>query len=503
MAPFLPVVTQLMTLTAPRMPGAAGRRAGPRDFPHIGIFNDYLSVPYATGSTFASQFLQSQFKLRGHKVTVVGPRDPTAQPHELPQPSVPMPSVPVRSNPGFYLPMPSRWALQRLAEQRFDVVLGQTASSLMEAGGYLRAKQGVPLVCVNTSMLSSIYDVLLPESMSKDPKVQAWCKRYVVPFAEQASVKVYNNSDGLIVLSKGLERYWRDRGVTVPIHIIPRTVNPAVTEAEVGADPFPERAAKGARLIVLCRHVREKSLARIIDLFGQHIAPKMPEATLTLVGDGPDQDSFKKRVARLNIGDRVFFPGEVPVSEAPTWYAHGDVFLYASLSETYGQVVSEAMYWGLPVVAMDDDAGVAQQIQHGRDSLLLPPGPDIEACNERFAAEVIDLLARPARRRALGEAARRSAMTRTDPDRVIQRYYTAFEQARRHRSLSKPDTSTLGLVSPLVKWGLLHSTVSGLGWLRPPGVLNRNQVKQPGWVGKSQASDESSDSVDSRRTGTA
>ena len=495
-----------MTLVAPRSPGKPGtpatRRAGPHDFRHIGIFNDYLSVPYATGSTFASQFLQAQFKLRGHKVTVVGPADPRARPEDLPQPSVPMPSIPVRSNPGFYLPMPSPTAIRRLESERFDVVVGQTGSALMDAGAYLRATQKVPLVCVNTTMLSSLYDVLLPESMSSNERVQEFCQRYVIPFAEQASVKVYNNSDGLIVLSKGLETYWRDRGVTVPIHVIPRAVNPAICSAEVGADPYHPRTRPGSRLLVLCRHVREKSISRLIDIFANHVVPMVPDATLTLVGDGPDQDSFRQRCEDLGVADKVFFPGEVPVSEAPTWYAHGDLFLYASLSETYGQVVSEAMYCGLPVVAMDDEAGVAQQINHNRDGLLLPHGPDRVACNERFGKEVVDLLLRPARRRALAEAARRSATNRTDPDRAIQRYYTAFEQARRHRALSKPNTSTIGTVGPLAKWGLLHTMVGTLGLLRPPGTLNRNGTKQPGWTNRAPQSNNEM-RAKKRRTGAA
>ena len=284
------------------------------------------------------------------------------------------------------------------------------------------------------------------------------------------------------MLSKGLEQYWRDRGVTVPIHVIPRSVNPKICEAEIGRDPYPAHAKKGARLVVVCRHVREKSLGRLIDIFAQHIAPTVPEATLTLVGDGVDHDTFRQRCVRLNIADRVFFPGEVAVSEAPTWYTHGDLFLYASLSETYGQVVSEAMYCGLTTVAMDDSAGVAQQIQHGRDGILVSPGPDRARSNEQFGAEVVDLLRRPARRRAMADAARRAANYRADPDRAIQRYYTAFEQARRHRTLSNPNTSTLGVMTPLVKWAALHSMVGTLGLLRPPGTLNRNGTKQPGWT---------------------
>ncbi len=472
-----------MTLIAPRSPGnaALGRSAGPREFPHIGLLNDYLAVPYATGSSFASQFLQAQFKIRGHQVTVVGPSDPTARPEDLPQPSVAIPSLPMRSNPGFRLPVPTPAAMRRLKDERFDVIVGQTSSALMDAGAYVRATQGVPLICVNTAMLSSLYDVLLPESIAENTRVQELCHRYIVPFVEQASVRVYNNSDGLIVLSKGLESYWRELGVTVPIHVIPRTVNPRICAAELGSDPYPATAPKGFRLLVLCRQVREKGIARLIDIFARYVAPRIPEATLTLVGDGPDLPSFQTRCKRLKIADRVFFPGEVAVTEAPTWYQHADLFMYASLSETYGQVISEAMYCGLPVVAMDDDAGVAQQINTGRDGVLLPPGPDIETSNERFGHEVVDLLERPLRRRALAEAARRSAENRADPDRIIQRYYTAFEQARRHRALCQPSTSTYSLTSPLVKWAVMHTTVSGFGMLRAPTSRIDNRPRQPGW----------------------
>ena len=44
--------------------------------------------------------------------------------------------------------------------------------------------------------------------------------------------------------------------------------------------------------------------------------------------------------------------------DTPKWYRHADVFVYTSLSETYGQVVSEALWCGLPVVAFVDDKGV-------------------------------------------------------------------------------------------------------------------------------------------------
>ncbi|MBX2814154.1 MAG: glycosyltransferase [Myxococcales bacterium] len=451
-------------------------------FQHIGILNDYVRIPYAAGSSFAAQILHNEFSKRGHDVTLVGPRDPSSRPEELPERTVLFPGIPIRSQPGFFLPMPSYHGLKALANQGLDLILGQTGSELMDAGIWLRATQNVPLICVNTTLISAIYDTLLPERLSLNPTVQRICKDYIVPRAERACVKAYNNSDGLIVLSKGLETYWRELGVQVPIHVIPRSINPNVVQSRMGPDPFDPRTQRGYRVMVLCRHVREKGLSRILDIFARNIAPHVPEATLTLVGDGADHDSFKARAQQLGIADRCFWPGEFSVGDVRTWYAHGDVFVYASMSETYGQVVSEAMYCGLPVVAFDDNAGVAQQIRTSSDGYLLAPGPNVPKQNHEFGQTVVGLLQNPQARRKLAESAKQSAMNRADPDRIISMYYSAFKQARRHRDTVTIEPNLLkNQILPIARWTALHSLVGAISVVRPATILNRHGRKQPTW----------------------
>lgn len=448
---------------------------------HIGILNDYVRIPYAAGSSFAAQLLHQEFRRRGHRVTLVGPKDPAAQPDELPERTVLFPSIPVRAQPGFLLPLPTPDGLRRLAAEKLDALIAQTGSALLDAGVWLRMTQGVPLLCVNTTLLSAIYDVLLPEQLSSSAWVQRFCRDTLVPLAERACVDAYNQSDGLVVLSRGLEAYWRNLGVKVPIHVIPRSINPNIVRSRIGPDPYDPRAERGHRVVVLCRHAREKGLARLLDIFARRIAPHVPRSTFTLVGDGADHDSFRARAERLGIADRCFWPGEFSVADVRSWYAHGDVFVYASMSETYGQVVSEAMYCGLPVVAFDDGAGVAQQIRPGRDGLLLPPGPDKDAADARFGAEVVRLLNDPDRRRALSEAARQSARGRVDPDRVIGMYYAALEHARRHRRQAEVSPSGLHHLKPLARWMSAHALVGAMGVVRPSAVLNRHGRRQPGW----------------------
>jgi 1,2-diacylglycerol 3-alpha-glucosyltransferase len=458
---------------------ALGARSALR---HIGILNDYVRVPYANGSSFASQLLYREFSARGHAVTVVGPHDPEATSADLPRHHVFLPSVPLRIHPGVHLPLPSRDALAEVARQNFDVLLAQTGSGLTQLGLWLRKTHGVPFLCVNTIHLPSVYDVLLPDRLHRSARFTEFCRDRVMPWVETQAVSTYNDSDGLIVLSEGLADYWRERGVKVPIHVIPRCIDPKIFDVVEPADPFPANAPRGHRLLCVCRHTREKSVSRLLEVFAELIAPAVPDATLTLVGDGPDHDVFRAQALELGIADRTFFPGEQSLTEVARWYQHADVFVYASLSETYGQVVGEALWSGLPVVAFEDGMGVSQQVENGKNGILVPPGPDERASNWRFAGEVATLLRDPQRRQALSQAARRRSHDRSGIDQTIERYYAAFESAREHclRTL-RGERSRSYL--PLARWVALHVATAAVGTLRPPAVVNRNQRRQPGWDG--------------------
>ncbi len=461
-----------------------GKASGPfstEPFPRrIGILNDYVRVPYANGSSFASQLLYREFSARGHDVVVVGPHDPVATHAELPRRHVELPSVPLRIHPGVHLPFPSRDALATVAAQNFDVVLGQTGSALLELGIWLRRTRGVPMLCVNTIHLASVYDVLLPDVLHTSERFKEFCRGTVVPFMESQSVRAYNESDGLIVLSEGLRTFWQERGVRVPIHVIPRCIDPTVFDGVERPDPFPAEAARGHRLLCICRHTREKSVSRLLKVFAELIAPAVPDATLTLVGDGPDHDVFRAEALELGIAHRTFFPGEQSLGDISGWYQHADVFVYASLSETYGQVIGEALWSGLPVVAFEDGMGVSQQIDSGRTGVLVPPGPDERAANWRFAGEVASLLREPARRHALGQTARRLARERSSVGGAVHRYYQAFESAREHCLRTRHGARDRAIL-PIARWAALHAATAALGTLRAPAVVNRNGQRQPSW----------------------
>lgn len=460
-------------------PSASALRAAlPR---HIGIINDYVKIPYANGSSFASQFLYREFTRRGHEVTVFGPRDPKAAGAELPRNAVLFESLPLHNHPGLFLALPSREALARAVAAKLDVVLAQTGSGLLDLGVWLRASAGVPLLCVNTIHLPSVYNVLLPDGLNARSEVRQLFDNELIPRVERLTASAYNLSDGLIVLSRGLERYWRERGVTVPIHVIPRSVEPSLFDVATGADPFPAQAQRGGRLLCVCRHTREKDVDRLIRIFATRIAPYVEHASLTLVGDGPDHDSYVALARSLAVADRVHFTGEHAVTDVAQFYRHADLFVYASLSETYGQVVSEALWNALPVVAFEDGMGVSHQIDPGQNGELVASGGDPMDADAQFAAHILRLLQDPAQRKEYGQRARRLAHERSDPELAVTRYFAAFMSAREHCARTfKPGSAPTRLV-PLARWAAFHTLLAGLGRVRAPAILNRHGRRQPGW----------------------
>lgn len=448
-------------------------------FPRLAILNDYVRIPYANGSSFASQFLYREFRRRGSEVTVVGPYDPAAQPTELPPKHVLFKSLPLRNHPGVHLPLPNRDSLQRLADANVSLTVAQTSSALLNCGVWLRRNHGVPLVCVNTVHMPSVYDVLLPQALHRNALADHLFQKRVIPWVEQQTAAAYNQGDGLIVLSQGLKDYWLKRGVTVPISVIPRSVEPKIFDRRNQPDPFPSWSRRGSRLVVVCRHTREKNVLRLLDIFAKHIVSKKPEATLALVGDGPDHDLFKAHARRLGVFDRCIWPGETSLPDVPAWYRHADVFVYASLSETYGQVVSEALWCGLPVVAFDDNKGVADQIDHNSDGFLLDPAAP--GADEAFGARVLSLLGDRKVREAFAARAEAKARRRSDPARCIRAYERAFLEAQGHARANPGTPSTLSDHLPVVRWTGLHMLLATLGLIRPPATLNRHQRRQPVW----------------------
>jgi 1,2-diacylglycerol 3-alpha-glucosyltransferase len=454
----------------------------------VAILSDFTRIPYANGAAFQTRFLYQELRRCGHEVTVIGPHDPDARPDELAPGTIALPSVPLKTYPGVHIPLPLAAWVYDPTRWNFDIVFAQTTTMLMEFGIWLRKMKGIPLLCVNTTHLVAAYDVLLPEKLSKNELLQAGVHMTLRRPFERLFARIYNESDGLVVLSEGLRSYWRECGVTAPIHVIPRAVVPEIFDRPLGPDPFAHLgAAQGPRLLSAGRHTREKSQDRVIRIFARHVVSKSPNATLTMLGEGPDSQYYRRVAKDEGVENRVFFTGEVPFTQMPDWYAYADVFVHASLSETYGNVMGEALWCGTPTVAFADGMGVSAQIKDDVNGVLLAPGKggagETEA-DEAFGRAVVGLLADPQARARLGKTAAKVARDRCSPQAVEQKIADAFQHAQDHvaacglrPAVDRPKPmqwyTTFQHFRP---WTMVMSGIYLFGHLRPAKKVERKTV---------------------------
>jgi len=118
----------------------------------------------------------------------------------------------------------------------------------------------------------------------------------------------------------------------------------------------------------------EKNIGLLIEAFeGLEVAakaldPTFPGCKLILVGDGPARVELEKACSSQNPD--VIFMGYRKGTELAECYASSDVFAFPSHSETFGNVVLEALASGLPAVGLHAE-GVCDLVEHGKTGYLL------------------------------------------------------------------------------------------------------------------------------------
>jgi glycosyltransferase involved in cell wall biosynthesis len=141
----------------------------------------------------------------------------------------------------------------------------------------------------------------------------------------------------------------------------------------------------------------EKNLALLLRAF-EAVARVRPDARLVLVGDGPARAGLQAKHPNF------IFAGAKTGEELATHYASADLFLFPSLTETFGNVLLEAMASGLAVVAFDY-AAAAEHVMAGSNGLTVPFGDE-----PAFIEQAAWLAHHGPARREMARAARATAM---------------------------------------------------------------------------------------------
>jgi glycosyltransferase involved in cell wall biosynthesis len=134
------------------------------------------------------------------------------------------------------------------------------------------------------------------------------------------------------------------------------------------------------------------------------IFSKFPNASLIIIGTGPEQSRLKKIAAAPDLTDKVYFLGHQPRAKVLENMVKGQIFLYPGMKDAGAWVLFEAMAAGLPVICLDhagpaeiidDNCGIKIPIAH-HDQVIA-----------QLSHALAKLLASPKINRNMGKAARR------------------------------------------------------------------------------------------------
>ena len=176
-------------------------------------------------------------------------------------------------------------------------------------------------------------------------------------------------------------------------------------------DAFPGEV----KVLYAGRLTREKGVDLLAESFERAHAAD-PRLHLLLAGGGPEEAELRAR-----LGDRATFLGWLDGEELPRAYASADAFLFASTTDTYGQVILEAAASGLPIVAVAE-GGPAALVENRHTGLLCRPDPD------HLAGALLQLASSPALRSRLGAAAAAHARDRSW-ERSLEQLATGYHRA--------------------------------------------------------------------------
>ncbi len=331
--------------------------------------------PEINGVAMTLGHIVDGLRRRRHPVQIVRPRQ---QAHEVPVRDDTLHEVLVK---GFPIP--------RYPDLRFGLPAPNTLASLWSAippDVVHIATQG-PL---GWSAIAAARKLKLPISSSFHTNFDAYSRHYGIgllkPLISGYLRHFHNRTDMTLVPTKGLAGMLRSEGYRnvgiVSRGVDTRLFNPGRRSNELRA----QWGAASGELIVsyVGRLAPEKNLDLVFATFDE-IKHVRPDARLLLVGDGP------QRAARSMRHPEHIFAGMCRGEDLAAHYASSDLFLFPSLTETFGNVTAEALASGLGVVSYNY-AAAAELIEDGHNGALVAPGD-----SAAFIKSAVTLATHPSR----------------------------------------------------------------------------------------------------------
>lgn len=391
-----------------------------KDALRIAIFSD-SALPVLNGVSVSIDALVRELRHFGHSVHIFtaahfGYRDPDPNTYRFPAMETPWTKGYPLAFPPFY-PL-----LTHFRRNRFDVVHTHTPWTIGFVGLRWAQSEGVPVV--------STYHTHYDKYTHYIPFVP---KRYLRYKIAKHTNYYYNSVDQVITPSEASAKWLGRHSVKTPVTVIPTGSMPRqlLDRAELR---LRHQLAPDARVLLYVGRIAQEKNMEVLFAAAAKVLRENAKAVFWLVGDGPYREECAEMARCLGIGDRVRFIGFVDRHEVDAFYELADIFLFASMTETQGLVIQEAMSYGLPSVVVQG-GGASSAIEHGVNGFVVGNDPSQLAEHALGLLTDEELFARIAR-----EASRaiRSYTTRDMTQAVLKVYDQAIHGSHQPRPSVQP-----------------------------------------------------------------
>ncbi len=373
--------------------------------------------PRVNGVSTSIRTFRRELQSLGHEVTLIAPSYPG---HDQAEPGI------IRIASRGVLMDPEDRMMRRhqidqlwptLKEQHFDVLHIHTPFIAHYAGLYLAAQLGIPVVeSYHTFFEEYLYHYV--------PLVPRPVMRFL---ARRVTVSQCNAVQHIISPSRAMQDALLNYGVRTPITILPTGLEAGQYRLGDGTRFRADHGIEADRptLLYVGRVAHEKNIDFLVHCF-QQVHATLPEALLLIVGEGPAQSHLRELVCKLRLNTAVKFIGYLDRdSTLLDCYRAGDLFVFASRTETQGLVLLEALAQGTPVVST--------MHMGTRDVLDGTQGTRVvNEDRETFASACIELLRdRNARQKLAAHAPQDAARwsSREMAERLVRLYRSLKKQA--------------------------------------------------------------------------
>jgi len=154
--------------------------------------------------------------------------------------------------------------------------------------------------------------------------------------------KIYEKAEKIMAVSNALKVAIQSK-FDFDIEVVPNFIDTSLYSLRI-ANKIPKKIFAVGNLL------KTKGFDILIQAFAKCLAVH-PEMKLTIAGTGPEKDALIALANSLNLKEKVFFTGALSPEDVSIAMQKSDIFVSASLFETFGVSIIEAMACGIPVVA--------------------------------------------------------------------------------------------------------------------------------------------------------